>query len=531
MSEQLTVDVVIVGAGPAGLACAIKLKELAAERGESCEVILLEKGGSVGDHILSGAIIKPQILDNWFGQEWRSDLSSVVTNVVQDKMYFLTKERQFPLPVPALMKNSENVITSLSRVCRWLGEKAEQAGVMVLPGYAGRALLYQDGRVVGVKTGDMGLDKQGNKRSNFQEGTSIFAKTIVLAEGCRGSLSQEVIERYELATSAQNYGLGIKEVWRVPKTSHQKGLVVHAMGYPLDAKTYGGAFCYHWGEDMVTVGLVVGMDWQNPYLNPYQELQLMKHHSLFKEMLVGGEPIAYGARALNEGGYQGIPQLNFPGGVLIGCAAGFLNILQLKGTHYALASGVMAAEAIISERVASYDQIVRASWIGKELHKVRNIRPSFYRSQWSGMLYTGMFQYVFKGYEPWTFSLKPDHKALGTANRYSPKIYPKPDGKLSFDLTFLMRLTGTDHEENQPVHLQIKNSKTPIAINYQQYQSPETRYCPSGVYEVSKDQGEPKFIIHASNCIHCKTCDIKDPTQNIKWVPPQGGEGPRYQVT
>ncbi len=533
MSEKqsINVDVLIVGGGPAGLACAISLQQIAQKENRALQVAVLEKAASCGDHIVSGAVLKTDALDELL-PGWQQDLGNIVTPVEKDRLYWLTKKNAWPLPVPPGLNNQGCVVTSLSRVCRWLSQKAEDLGVMVLSGYAGQSLLMENDKVVGVKTGDMGLDKDGHKKPNYQEGTEIYAPVTVMAEGCRGSLSEQIIKKYQLRQMPQNYGMGLKEVWRIDPKKHDKGLVIHTLGWPLDSKTYGGVFCYHWSEDLFTFGLVVGLDYQNPYLNPYQELQRLKHHPLFKDTLEGATPIAYAARALNEGGYQALPNLNFPGGIFIGCSAGFLNVAQLKGTHYAMRSGMIAARHIMDGNVEQFNESIRNDErVGRSLYRVRNLRPAFYYGRVFGVIYSGISEYLIGGREPWTFTLREDHKQLRPAKYYQDIDYPKPDNKISYPLLAMLQKTGTNHEEDQPCHLVLKDKTISEQFNRLTYAFPEGRYCPANVYELVQDGDEFKLQINAANCIHCKTCDIKDFSQNISWQPPQGGEGPGYQIT
>ena len=527
MDQIIEVDVLIIGAGPAGLSCAIHLAKLAKEQGVQKSIAVLEKGGSCGDHIISGAILNPLVIDELL-PNWKDALGEFATDVTEDAFYFLQGQNHLGLPVTPDLDNRGNVVISLSKLCRHMEQEATALDVMVLAGYSAQSLSYENDEVVGVRTGDMGLNREGKKKAQYEPGVNVRAKVTILAEGCRGHLSEQVIEKYQLANAPQNYGIGLKEVWEINPDKHQKGKVIHSLGYPLSADTYGGGFCYHWSKNLVSIGLVVGLDYKNPYLNPYQELQKLKKHPLFANVLKGGKPIAYGARALNEGGYQAIPQLNFPGGILIGCGAGFLHIGQLKGIHYAMRSGVLAAEHVMAGQLEKFDESVRQDeLVGRSLHRVRNIRPSFYKGRFWGMLYSALSVYVLRGKEPWTFSLKQDHLQLQPAQNCEKIKYEKPDNQLTYPLLTLLQMTGTSHEEDQPCHLQIKNEKNVYEVNVPVYDFPEGRYCPANVYEMIDGQ----LQINASNCIHCKTCDIKDPNQNIRWVTPQGGEGPSYQIT
>ncbi len=527
MDQMIEVDVLIVGAGPAGLSCAIKMAQIAKAQGIEKSIAVLEKGGSAGDHIMSGAILNPVIINDLL-PGWKASLGDFATDVTKDAFYYLGRSSHYKLPLTPDLNNQGNVIISLSKLCRYMEQEALALDVMMLSGYSAQSLCYENDVVIGVKTGDMGLDRQHQPKAKYESGVQVRAKVTILAEGCRGHLTGQVIKKFDLEHAPQNYGIGLKEVWQVNPSQHEKGLVIHSLGHPLTSDTYGGGFCYHWSENLLSIGLVVGLDYPNPYLNPFQELQKLKKHPLFAQMLKGGKPIAYGARALNEGGYQAIPCLNFPGGVLIGCGAGFLHVGQLKGIHYAMRSGVMAAEHLMHGRLEQFDQAVRTDdLIGRSLYQVRNIRPSFYKGRTWGMLYSALSTYVFRGKEPWTFSLREDHMQLKPAKDCTVIEYPKPDHQLTYPLLTMLKMTGTRHEENQPCHLQIQNQKNVYEVNVPFYDFPEGRYCPANVYELV----DGVLQINASNCIHCKTCDIKDPGQNIRWVPPQGGEGPSYQIT
>ncbi|KAL1989570.1 hypothetical protein VTN49DRAFT_6767 [Thermomyces lanuginosus] len=547
------VDVCIVGGGPSGLAAAIRLKQLANEAGnEEFRVVLLEKAGEIGAHIVSGNVLEPtalnELLPDWLDENNPSRFQNV-TPAKSEKMRFLTARASIPIPMPPQMHNHGNYIISLSELTKWLGERAEELGVEVYPGFAASEVLYKpDGSVKGVATNDLGIGRDGKPRENFQRGMEFHARVTLLAEGCHGSLSKQVIKKYDLRRDSQpqTYGLGIKEVWEVQPEKFRPGEIVHSMGYPLPYDTYGGAWMYHFGDNLVSIGLVVGLDYPNPWLSPYQEFQKLKHHPLFKEVLEGGKCISYGARALNEGGFQSIPKVAFPGGALIGDTAGFLNVPKIKGTHTAIKSGMLAAEAAYSALQANkdgsvflydYENALRQSWVWKELKEVRNMRPAFGTPLgiFGGILYSGLEAFILRGRVPWTLKHhSTDHAATRTASEY-PKIeYPKPDGVISFDIMTSVSRTGTNHEEDQPVHLQVKDWDKHTDLAWPAYKGVENRFCPAGVYEYVEDPSKKhgvRFQINAQNCIHCKTCDIKVPTQDINWQTPQGGEGPKYVLT
>ena len=535
MDEALQFDVLVIGAGPAGLSCAIKLAQLSQG---SCRIAVLEKGSQVGEHILSGAIFNPRAL-NTLIPDWQSRDFPCETPVTQDKFCWLTKTNHWRLPVPKNMENKGNYIISLSQLTQRLAQEAESLGVEIFPGFTAHSLLIEQGKCVGVRTGAFGVDKQGKHTDTYQQGIDIFAKQTVLAEGAHGSLSQQAIDQFELRSCPQTYGLGLKEVWQIPKDRHKPGFVLHTLGWPLDSRTYGGGFIYHWGEDFVSLGLIIGLDYQNTYLNTFQELQRYKDHPLVREQILDGKVRRYGARALNEGGWQALPTCAFKGGLLIGCAAGFLDNGQLKGSHTAMQSGITAAECIhhaltenrTHEPLAEFDTQMRTNWVGKALYRSRNIRPGFYHGTFLGLIHAGIDQYIFRGSAPWTWTLHADHTTLKPKTACQPIEYPKPDGVYRFDINTMLRLSQVNHNDDQPSHLVLKNPALAISLNYKVYDSPETRYCPARVYEITENNGEKSLTIHAQNCLHCKTCSIKDPGQNILWQPPEGGDGPHYQDT
>ncbi|KAI0004444.1 hypothetical protein F4779DRAFT_630389 [Xylariaceae sp. FL0662B] len=551
--ESDEVDVCIVGGGPAGLSAAIRLKQLAIQNGnEDFRVLLLEKAGEIGAHILSGAVIEPSAINELF-PDWLDEANANrfehATPAGRDTMRFLTKSMAIPIPTPPQMHNHGNYIVSLNQFTKWLGERAEEIGVEVYPGFAASEVLYKsDGAVLGVATNDLGIARDGTPKDSFERGMEFHARVTFFAEGCHGSLTKQVVNKFDLRRDSQRqtYGLGVKEVWEVQPDKFKKGEIVHSMGYPLPADTYGGAWLYHFGDNLVSVGLVVALDYPNPWLSPYGEFQKMKQHPLYKSVLEGGKCISYGARALNEGGFQSIPKVAFPGGALIGDSAGFVNVPKVKGTHNAMKSGMLAAEAAWTALATGdagsvflydYEDSLRKSNIWKELKEVRNMRPSFHSplGLYGGIMYSGLEAYVFKGRVPWTLKHKQtDHDATKHADK-SPKIeYPKPDGKLTFDILTSVSRTGTNHEEDQPVHLKVKDWDAHALETWPAYKGLENRFCPAGVYEYVEDDSKPlgvRFQINSQNCIHCKTCDIKAPHQDINWAVPQGGEGPKYYMT
>lgn len=537
--ESMEYDVVIVGAGPSGLACAIKLKQLSPE----INVCILEKGSEVGAHLLSGAVFETKALDELI-PDWKEKGAPLNTPAKKDSFLFLTEKGGFKLPNPPQMHNKGNYIISLGNLARWLASQAEELGVEIFPGFAAAEVLYnEEGGVIGVATGDMGLDEKGEKTESYEPGMELHARQTIFAEGCHGSLTKTLIEKYDLRANSdpQTYGLGIKELWEVNPEKHDLGSITHTIGWPMDSKTYGGSWIYHLEDNLVSIGYVIGLDYENPYLSPYDEMQRFKLHPKIKPLLEGGRRVSYGARALVEGGLQSLPKLTFPGGVLIGDTAGFLNVPKIKGNHTAMKSGMVAAESVFEflaenenwgAECSNYQKNMEKSWVWKELKKVRNIRPGFHKGLWLGLL-NAAFETLTGGMMPWTFKNHADHVRLKKANNFNEIDYPKPDGVISFDKLTSVQLSNTNHAENQPVHLQLKDPSVPVQVNLKEYAEPAQRYCPAGVYEIVKDdqaQSEEEFRlqINSQNCVHCKTCDIKDPSQNINWVVPQGGDGPNY---
>ena len=535
--EMMEYDVVVVGAGPSGLSAAIKLKQLSKKANSELSVCVIEKGSEVGAHIVSGAVIETKALDELI-PEWKTKNSPLKTQATNDKFLYLTETKSYQLPTPPQMHNKGNYIISLSDFTKWLAQQAEELEVEIYPGFSASEVLYdENNKVVGVATCDMGRLKDGSEGPNFERGIELRAKQTIFSEGCRGHLGKTLMEKFNLNTenSPQTYGIGIKELWEISPDKSKPGSIIHTTGWPLDNDTYGGSFLYHLDNNKISIGFVIGLDYKNPYLSPYLEFQRFKHHPEIKNILEGGRRINYGARALNEGGIQSLPKLTFPGGMLTGCEAGFLNVPKIKGTHLAMKSGMIAAQSIFenidtNDQILEYENAIKKSWLWKELYKVRNIRPSFKWGFWKAIVYSAIDTYIFRGKAPWTIDHHgSDHESLGKKHDYEEIKYPKPDNVISFDRLTNVSFSGTNHEENQPCHLQLKDEQVPINTNFELYDNPETRYCPAGVYEIVMNDNKPKLQINSQNCVHCKTCDIKDPTQNINWVTPQGGGGPNYQ--
>lgn len=531
--EVMEYDVVIVGAGPSGLSCAIRLKQLVPD----LSVCILEKGSEVGAHLLSGAAFEPRALNELL-PDWKERGAPLNTKASEDRFLFLTKTKAFRLPNPPQMNNHGNYIISLGELGRWLADQAQEAGVEIFPGFAAAEVLYNDsGEVIGVATGDMGIGKDGEHRPDFTPGVEIHARQTIFAEGAHGSLTKTLIAKYDLRKNSdpQTYSLGVKEIWEIKPEAHKDGLVIHTIGWPMDSKTYGGSWMYHFGGNMVSIGFVTGLDYSNPYLSPFEEMQRFKTHPAIRKYLEGGRRVAYGARALAAGGLQSLPKLSFPGGVLIGDTAGFLNVPKIKGNHTAMKSGMIAAEEIskllqsdtAGRECTTYETAFRNSWIYDELYKVRNIKPGFHWGLIPALIHAG-FQTVGGWLLPYTLRQHADYKQLKKARDSERIEYPKPDGVLTFDRLTSVQLSNTYHEEDQPSHLKLKDPSIPIAVNLPEWAEPAQRYCPAAVYEVIEEAGAKKFVINAQNCVHCKTCDIKDPSQNIVWTVPQGGGGPNY---
>jgi len=537
-------DVVVVGAGPAGLAAAIRLKQLAAEQQHEISVCVLEKGSEVGAHILSGAVMDPRAINELL-PDWKQLDAPLNAPVTEDRFLFLGESSAFKIPnfaLPGCFQNHGNYVVSLGNVCRWLGKQAEALGVEIFAGFAAAEVLYTDkGAVRGVATGDMGVGRDGKPGAGYQPGMELQARYTLFAEGCRGHLGRQLQERYNLraGTDPQVYGIGLKELWELKPEQHKQGLVIHTAGWPLETDTYGGSFFYHLENNQAAIGFVVGLGYSNPYLSPYEEFQRYKTHPAIRSFLEGGKRLAYGARAISAGGLQSLPKLVFPGGGLIGDDAGFLNASRIKGSHAAMKSGMLAAESAFTalragrshDELNAYPESFRASWLHDELHRARNFKPWMSKGLLTGTLMVGVDQVVFGGRAPWTLHHDhSDHETLKAKTEAEPIVYPKPDGVISFDRLSSVFISNTNHAEDQPIHLTLKDASVPVKVNLELYDAPEQRYCPAGVYEIVRDADgkNPRLQINAQNCVHCKTCDIKDPTQNIVWVAPEGGGGPNY---
>ncbi|CCQ11923.1 Electron transfer flavoprotein-ubiquinone oxidoreductase [Pseudoalteromonas luteoviolacea B = ATCC 29581] len=542
--ETMEFDVVIVGAGPSGLSCAIRLAQQAKEKQQELMICVVEKGSEVGAHILSGAVFETTALDELI-PDWQAKGAPVSTKVTNDEIYLFKDERNAKLlphfVVPKTFMNQGNYIVSMGNVCRWLAEQAESLGVEIFPGFSAQSLIIEEEQVKGIITGDMGVDKDGQPKDSYMPGMELRAKYTVFAEGCRGHLGKQLIQAFELDKDAtpQHYGIGFKEIWQISPEKHQEGKVIHGAGWPLDAGASGGSFLYHAENNQVVVGLIIDLNYENPHLSPFDEFQRMKHHPIFAQVLDGGERISYGARAIAKGGLHSLPKMHFPGGLIVGCDAGTLNFSKIKGNHTAMKSGMIAADVIVDALakeqyeadLKTYAEQFKSSWVYDELYKSRNFGPAMHKfGKILGGAYNMIDQNIFSGSLPFTIKDEtPDYAMLKPSSQCSKISYPKPDGKLSFDKLSSVFLSNTNHEESQPCHLKLKDAAIPIQVNLVKYDEPAQRYCPAGVYEVTKDdEGVDQFVINAQNCVHCKTCDIKDPSQNITWVTPEGAGGPNY---
>ena len=539
--ESMSFDVVIVGGGPAGLSAAIRLGQLNQTQGTSLNMALIDKGADIGSHILSGAVLQPTALNELL-PDWQKETDFDYTPVTEDRFLLLTEKKSWRLPTPPLMKNHGNLMMSLGQLCRSLAKQAESLNITVLPGFAATEIVYENNCVVGVVLGEKGVDVKGNPKKTYQPGLTLYAKQIIFAEGCRGSLTETLFSRFDLRKDCdlQTYALGLKEIWEIPDHLHQKGLVIHTVGFPLSHDTYGGSFIYHWGKNLLSIGLVIGLDYANPYLNLYEEFQRFKSHPFIYSLLKQSRRIAYGARTLIEGGWQSIPKLSFPGGVIVGDGAGLVNVPKIKGIHNAMKSGMIAADCIFNllqkqsapMECIDYPNQFKESMIADELYQVRNIRPAFRYGLWLGLGYAAIDTYLLKGRAPWTFRNRlSDRARLKKITQCARIHYPAHDNQVTFDLPSSLYLSNIQYDENQPYHLKIKNKQAMIDINLKEYASPETRYCPAGVYEIVEgDHNTHRLMIHGGNCIQCKACDIKDPTKNITWTPSEGGSGPQYEI-